>query len=117
MIATIAVTAVIVIASLVFVLTSFPRGISVDKDNNLKLNTVLGAPMRIPVDSIEIVGIPDGLWSNLTRTNGMNMGKYDYGYYENSRTGQKVFLYLTGKPEKVCFEYDGQLFVVDDWRQ
>ena len=53
MIASIVLTAVIIVASLALVLFSFPKGISVDKDNNLKLSTVLGKPMRIPVDSIE----------------------------------------------------------------
>lgn len=117
MIASIVLTAVIIIASLALVLVSFPKGITVDKDNNLKLRTVLGSPMRIPVDDIEIIEMPDGLLSHLIRTNGMSMGKYDYGRYMNTKTGQKMFLYFTGKPEKVCFKYDGQLFVVDDWRQ
>ena len=117
MIASIVLTAVIIIASLALVLVSFPKGISVDKDNNLKLSTVLGKPMRIPVDSIEMIEMPEGLLSHLIRTNGMSMGKYDYGHYKNTKTGQKMFLYLTGKPEKVCFKYEGQLFVVDDWRQ
>ena len=117
MIASIVLTAVIVVASLALVLVSFPRGITVDKDNNLKLRTVLGSPKRIPVDDIEIIEMPDGLLSHLIRTNGMSLGKYDYGHYKNTRTGQKMFLYLTGKPEKVCFKYEDQLFVVDDWRQ
>ena len=80
MIASIVLTAVIIIASLALVLVSFPKGISVDKDNNLKLSTVLGKPMRIPVDSIEMIEMPEGLLSHLIRTNGMSMGKYDYGH-------------------------------------
>lgn len=27
-----------------------------------------------------------------------------------------MFLYLTGKENKVCFEYEGVIYVVDDWR-
>ena len=36
--------------------------------------------------------------------------------FKNTKTGQKMFLYLTGKESKVCFTYNGELYVVDDWR-
>jgi len=47
----------------------------------------------------------------------MSLGKINYGHFKNKKTGQKMFLYLTGKESKICFTYKEELYVVDDWRQ
>lgn len=52
----------------------------------------------------------------MIRTNGMSLPQIKYGKFKNIQNGRKKFLYLTGKEDKVCFEYDGILYVVDDWR-
>ena len=61
--------------------------------------------------------MPEGLLKHLIKTNGMSLGKINYGHFKNTKTGQKMFLCLTGKESKICFIYNGELYVVDDWRQ
>ena len=94
-----------------------PKGISVNENEQIQLSTYLGKPRLIPVDVISVTEVPEGLLSHLIRTNGMSLGKINYGHFKNTKTGQKMFLYLTGKESKVCFTYNGDLYVVDDWRR
>ena len=94
-----------------------PKGISVNENEQIQLSTYLGKPRLIPVDDISVTEVPEGLLSHLIRTNGMSLGKINYGHFKNTKTGQKMFLYLTGKESKVCFTYNGDLYVVDDWRR
>lgn len=109
--------AILILAGIViFLMTYWPSGITVDQDNNINLGVVIGKGHKIPADEITISEVPDGLLSHLIRTNGLSLGKINYGKFKNTRSGQKVFLYLTGKEDKVCFEYDEVLYVVDDWR-
>ena len=109
-------TILILAGIVIFLMTYWPSGITVDRDNNINLGVVIGKGHKIPADEITISEVPDGLLSHLIRTNGLSLGKINYGKFKNTRSGQKVFLYLTGKEDKVCFEYDGVLYVVDDWR-
>ena len=109
--------AILILAGIViFLMTYWPSGITVDRDNNINLGVAIGKSHKIPADEITISEVPDGLLSHLIRTNGLSLGKINYGKFKNTRSGQKVFLYLTGKEDKVCFEYDEVLYVVDDWR-
>ena len=101
---------------ILFMMTYWPSGVTIDGDNNICLNVVLGKGHKIPADEINITVVPDGLLSHLIRTNGLSLGKINYGKFKNTKSGQKMFLYLTGKEDKVCFEHDGVLYVVDDWR-
>ena len=98
-------------------LAYWPKGISVDENGTIQLSTYIGKPQLIPADEITIVEMPEDLLKHLIRTNGMSLGKINYGRFKNTKTGQKMFLYLTGKENKVCFTYKGDLYVVDDWRQ
>ena len=98
-------------------LAYWPKGVSVNENNKIQLGTYIGKPRLIPVDRISITEIPEGMLSHLIRTNGMSLGKINYGHFKNTKTGQKMFLYLTGKESKVCFTYNGELYVFDDWRQ
>ena len=98
-------------------LAYWPKGISVNENDKIQLGTYIGKPRLIPVERISITEIPEGMLSHLIRTNGMSLGKINYGHFKNTKTGQKMFLYLTGKESKVCFTYNGELYVVDDWRQ
>ena len=118
----------VMIVTLVFIAVTFlvvvgvmlaywPKGISVNENDQIQLSTYIGKPKLIPVDEISITEMPEGLLSHLIRTNGMSLGKINYGHFKNTKTGQKMFLYLTGKGSKVCFTYNGELYVVDDWRQ
>ena len=99
-----------------FMMAYWPSGVTVDQENNINLGVVIGKGHKIPADEIIITEVPDGLLSHLIRTNGLSLGKINYGKFKNTKSGQKMFLYLTGKKDKVCFEYDEVLYVVDDWR-
>ena len=116
------------IITLVFIAVSFlvvvgvmlaywPKGISVNENDKIQLSTYIGKPQLIPAYKISIIEMPEGLLKHLIRTNGMSLGKINYGHFKNTKTGQKMFLYLTGKENIVCFTYNGELYVVDDWRQ
>ena len=102
--------------AVLFMMSYWPSGVTVDQNNNINLGVVIGKGHKIPADEITITEVPDGLLSHLIRTNGLSLGKIKYGKFKNTKSGQKMFLYLTGKEDKVCFEYDGVLYVVDDWR-
>lgn len=109
-------TILILVGVALFMMAYWPSGVTVDKDNNINLGVVIGKGHKIPADEITITEVPDGLLSHLIRTNGLSLGKINYGKFKNTKSGQKMFLYLTGKKDKVCFEYDEVLYVVDDWR-
>lgn len=100
-----------------FMMSYWPSGVTVDQNNNIDLGVVIGKGHRIPLDEITVTEVPAGLLSNLLRTNGLSLGKINYGKFKNTKSGQKMFLYLTGKEDIVSFEYDGVLYVVDDWRR
>lgn len=93
-----------------------PSGIVEDGQGNIVLATSLGHGETIPEDSIEIVSMPEGLLTHLIRTNGASYGRVKYGHFKNTKTGTKMFLYLTGQPDTVCFKAGGRLYVTDDWR-
>ena len=99
------------------VLAYWPKGISVNENDQIQLSTYIGKPQLIPVDEISITEMPECMLNHLIRTNGMSLGKINYGHFKNTKTGQKIILYLTGKESKICFTYKGELYVVDDWRQ
>lgn len=110
----IAVTFLVVVGVM---LAYWPKGISVNENDEIQLSTYIGKPQLIPVDEISISEMPEGMLKHLIRTNGMSLGKINYGHFKNTKTGQKMLLYLTGKVNKICFTYNGVLYVVDDWRQ
>ena len=117
MILTIIIIAVTFLVVVGVMLTYWPKGISVNENGQIQLSTFIGKPQLIHVDEITITEMPEGLLDHLIRTNGMSLGKINYGHFKNTKTGQKMLLYLTGKVNKICFTYNGELYVVDDWRQ
>ena len=117
MIVAIVIIAVSFLVVVGMMLAYWPKGVSVNENDKIQLGTYIGKPRLIPADKISITEIPEGMLSHLIRTNGMSLGKINYGHFKNTKTGQKMFLYLTGKESKVCFTYNGELYVVDDWRQ
>ena len=94
-----------------------PTGIVKDGQGNIVLATTLGHGVTIPEDSVELISLPKGLMTHLIRTNGASYGRVNYGHFKNTKTGTKMFLYLTGQPDTVCFKYKGRLYVTDDWRK
>ena len=117
MIVTIVFIAVTFLVVVGVMLAYWPKGISVNGNDEIQLGTYIGKPQLIPVKDISITEIPEGLLDHLIRTNGMSLGKINYGHFKNTKTGQKMFLYLTGKESKICFTYNGELYLVDDWLQ
>ena len=117
MIITIVIITVTFLVVVGVMLAYWPKGISITENDEIQLSTYMGKPQLIPVDDISIIEMPEGLLKHLIRTNGMSLGKINYGHFKNTKTGQKMFLYLTGKESIVCFTYKGELYVVDDWRQ
>ena len=117
MIVTIVIIAATFLVVVGMLLAYWPKCISVYENDQIQLSTYIGKPQLIPVDEISITEMPEGLLNHLIRTNGMSLGKINYGHFKNTKTGQKMFLYLTGKESKICFTYNGELYVVDDWRQ
>ncbi len=78
------------------------------------LKTYIGKPHTIPLSKAVECEMSDSLMKNLIRTNGLSLGKYKTGYFRNLRTKQKLYLFLCGKGEKKCFEYNGYIYVVDN---
>ena len=117
MIVTIVIIAVTFLVVVGVMLAYWPKGISLNENNEIQLSTYIGKPQLIPVKDISITEMPEGLLNHLIRTNGMSLGKINYGHFKNTKCGQKMFLYLTGKESKIRFTYNGDLYVVDDWRQ
>lgn len=94
-----------------------PSGITRDGQGNIVLATSFGHGEVIPEDSIKIIPMSNGLMHPLIRTNGASYGRVKYGHFKNTETGTKMFLYLTGTPDIVCFRHNGRLYVTDDWRK
>ena len=117
MIVTIVIIAITFLVVAGVMLAYWPKGIKVNENDEIQLSTYIGKPRLIPVEEITITEMPEGLLKHLIRTNGMSLGKINYGHFKNTKTGQKMFLYLTGKESKTCFTYNGELYVVDDWLQ
>ena len=117
MILTIVIIAVTFLVVVGVMLAYWPKGISVNENDTIQLSTYIGKPQLIPVDEITITEMPEGMLNHLIRINGMSLGRINYGHFKNTKTGQKMFLYLTGKENKICFTFNGELYVVDDWRQ
>ena len=96
-------------------LAYWPKDASVNDKNELILKTTIGSPTIIPLSETKELEMTDSLLKNLIRTNGLSLMKYQYGYFKNMKTKQKLFLFMKGKEEKKCFEYDGRIYVVDSW--
>ncbi len=97
--------------------TGMPRRTIVNDRNEIVLQNVIGRAQTIPLEEITEYEMSDSLLMNLVRTNGFGMGTRRSGYFENTATGQRLYLFLTGKEEKRCFEYEDILYIVDDFQK
>lgn len=97
-------------------LTYHPTGIEKDDQGNIVLATLMGEGDVIPEDSIDVIPMPKDLLTHLIRTNGASYRNVRYGHFKNTESGTRMFLYLTGKPDTICFTYQGNIYVTDDWR-
>ncbi len=108
------ITIAILIGVALLLLASFPKKAYINQQNELVLTTVLGISQTIPLAETTDYPYTNELLTDLIRTNGLSIGKYKTGYYKNLSTKQKFYLFLCGKGEKRCFEYDGRIYVVDN---
>ncbi len=93
-----------------------PRKTYINEQNEIVLKNVIGKDRTIPAAEIIEHEFTDSLMMNLVRTNGFGMGTYRSGYFKNTATGRKFYLFLTGKDEKRCFEHEGLIYIVDGWK-
>lgn len=96
------------------IMCSVPKTTYLNERNEIVLKAVIGKPITISADSIKICDTPT-LSGNLYRTNGLSVGDYHSGYFKNKITGERYYLFISGKSPKKCFEYNGMTYVVDDW--
>ena len=68
--------AILILAGIViFLMTYWPSGITVDRDNNINLGVAIGISHKIPADKITISEVPDGVlyvvndWRTDTKVN------------------------------------------------
>ena len=112
MIVTVVIIAVTFLVVVGIMLAYWPKGISVNENDQILLSTYIGKSQLIPVDDISITELPEGILNHLIRTNGMSLGPINYGHFRNTKTGQKMFLYLTGKESRICFTYSFPVFAI-----
>ncbi len=110
-------TFAILAAVTLLILAYWPKNVSVNDRGELVMTKVLGQPTVIPLYEIKEQEMNDSLLKNLIRTNGLSLFRYHYGHFRNMKTKQNLFLFLTGKKERKCFEYNGRIYVVDSWEQ
>ena len=91
MLFTIVIVAVTFLVVVGVMLAYWPKDISANENDQIQLCTYIGKPQLIPVDVISINEMPDGMLNHLIRTNGMSLGKINYGHFKNTKTGQKMF--------------------------
>ncbi len=99
----------------VWTVSSVPGRSFVNEDNKIVLKPIIGKSRVIPFSEATEYGLTDSLLNNLVRTNGMELGRYRSGCYEDKATGQKFYLFMSGKGERKCFEYEDCIYVVDSW--
>ena len=75
MIVTVVIIAVTFLVVVGVMLAYWPKGISVNENDEIQLSTYIGKPQLIPVDEISITEMPEGVLNHLIRTNGMSLGK------------------------------------------
>lgn len=86
------------------------------KDNNLRLQSVIGLYTKIPVKDITIMEMPKDAMNHMIRTFGTSIGKRHSGRFYNKSLKRNFNLYITGKTAGITyFEYKGKGYIVDSW--
>ena len=99
------------------IVASFPYSSYVNEDI-ITLEYKLGKKVIIHLSEISVinqVNSSDQLFQDLIRTNGLALGTYRTGYFQNRKTGQKLYLFISGNQPLVMFKYQDLIYVVDDW--
>ena len=89
MIITIIITAVTFLVVVGVMLAYWPKGISVNENDEIQLSTYIGKPQLIPVDEISITELPEGMLKHLIRTNGMSLGKINLATSRTQKPGRR----------------------------
>ncbi len=106
---------VILLNAAVWTVSSVPGKSFLNENNEVVLKPMVGKPILIPTSEIIEYEFTDSLMTGLVRTNGLELGRYRSGDYENKSSGQKFYLFMSGRGEKKCFEYEGLIYVTDSW--
>ncbi len=106
---------IIMVNAAVWTVSSVPGRSFVNDNNEIVLKPIIGRPIVIPVSETVEYEFADSLMNVLVRTNGMELGRYRSGLYENRNTGQQFYLFISGRGNKKIFEYDGCIYVADSW--
>ncbi len=107
--------AVLVVNAAVWTVSSVPGKSYVNGSNEIVLKPMIGKAIVIPVSETVEYEQADSLLNNAVRTEGMGLGRYRSGYYEDKSTGQKLYLFMSGKGDRKIFGHNGLVYVTDGW--
>ncbi len=107
--------AVLMVNAAAWTLSTVPGKSYVNDNNEIVLKPIVGRATVIPVSETVEYEMTDSLLNNVVRTNGMGLGRYRSGYYENKNTGQKLYLFMSGKGDRKAFGHNGLIYVTDGW--
>lgn len=101
------------------IVASIPNNSYVNEDI-LTLEYKLGKKVIIhlsEISEINQVNSSDTLFQDLIRTNGLVFGTYRTGYFQNRKTGQKLYMFISGSQPLIMFKYQDYIYVIDDWNK
>jgi hypothetical protein len=101
------------------IVASIPNNSYVNEDI-LTLEYKLGKKVIIhlsEISEINQVNASDTLFQDLIRTNGLAFGTYRTGYFQNRKTGQKLYMFISGPQPLIMFKYQDIIYVIDDWEK
>ncbi len=107
---------VVMVNAAVWTVSSVPGRSFVNENNEIVLKPIIGKPIIIPASETIEYELTDSVITGLVRTNGMEFGRYRSGYYEDKKTGQRFFLFISGKGDRKYFEHDDIIYVTDSWK-
>ena len=89
MIVTVVIIAVTFFVVVGVMLAYWPKGISVNENDQILLSTYIGKSQLIPVDDISITELPEGILNHLIRTNGMALAKSTMATLRTQKPGRR----------------------------
>lgn len=101
------------------IVASIPNNSYVNEDI-LTLEYKLGKKVIIhlsEISEINQVNSSDTLFQDLIRTNGLVFGTYRTGYFQNRKTGQKLYMFISDSQPLIMFKYQDYIYVIDDWNK
>ena len=94
---------------------SLPSKTYVDAQNNVHFGEQWLKHYSLPVDSLEIIPLPEHAFDGGMKVNGSAIGTKRSGKFSSDSLGN-YRIYADGKSKLVLFTYHGEKFIVNDWR-